>query len=614
MIFSSYKYIILAENIIKTFVLFEKIVYNICIKGKNMAKSVLKIEEAENIIREVFCAIDEKDYQKAREEISNAYEAFKGNTFNEGISLCLSLISFLDYSEDKNAYEDAIKLLHDANFMAQRANSDTAILINELILGNLNFSEGNRDVALIHYNNALKLSVIEDKYSLSDTINTRIRQLQNNMDYSLPTKSDPLVSLVKISRSITALTDIDELLRVIAEETKNAIQADRCTVFLWDKDTDELWSKVALGLDSSKEIRFPADKGLAGYVVKTGESLNIVDAYNDSRFNPEVDLKTGYRTKTILCMPITNNNREIIGAFQVLNKIDGVFTKNDEDLLIAIGGSASIALENAQLFDKQLQMYHEQKLLFDSFIDTLAIAVDARDKITAGHSTRVRLYSTLLAQEIDMAPKDIALLEKAAILHDIGKIGIRDSVLQKDGKLTDEEYKHIQEHVRITHNILNRIYMSQDFRIITEMACSHHEKWDGSGYYRHLKGEEITLGGRILAVADVFDAITSKRHYRDKMPIVNVINILIKDSGSHFDKSLVDTFLNISLNKIIRGFLSESNGKMKPEDENVLNQYDLLDIHRIGTKEERTADEQRIFDLFNAYYTGKFEEEGGSQE
>ena len=575
-----------------------------------MIEKILKIEEAENIIREVFELIDEKDYKNARVKVEKAYNSFKGNSFNEGVSICLSLISFLDYSEDKNTYESSTKLLHDAIFMAQRANSDTAILINELVLGNLNFSEGNREVALIHYNNALKLSVLEDKYSLSDTINTRIRQLQNNMDYSLPTKSDPLVSLVKISRSITALTDIDELLRVIAEETKNAIQADRCTVFLWDKDSDELWSKVALGLDSSKEIRFPADKGLAGYVVKTGESLNIVDAYNDARFNPEVDLKTGYRTKTILCMPITNNNREIIGAFQVLNKIDGVFTKNDEDLLVAIGGSASIALENAQLFDKQLQMYHEQKLLFDSFIDTLAIAVDARDKITAGHSTRVRLYSTLLAQEIDMAPKDIALLEKAAILHDIGKIGIRDSVLQKDGKLTDEEYKHIQEHVRITHNILNRIYMSQDFRIITEMACSHHEKWDGSGYYRHLKGEEITLGGRILAVADVFDAITSKRHYRDKMPIANVIGILMKDSGSHFDKSLVDTFLNISLNKIIKGFLSESHGKMKPEDENILSAYDLLYIHRIGTKEERTVEEQKIFDLFNAYYTGKFEDEG----
>ena len=155
--------------------------------------------------------------------------------------------------------------------------------------------------------------------------------------------------------------------------------------------------------------------------------------------------------------------------------------------------------------------------------------------------------------------------------------------------------------------------MSQDFRIITEMACSHHEKWDGSGYYRHLKGEEITLGGRILAVADVFDAITSKRHYRDKMPIVNVIDILMKGAGSHFDKTLVDTFLSISLPKIISGFLSENNGKMKPEDGNMLNSYDLLAIHRIGTKEERTSEEQHIFDLFNAYYTGKFEE-GGTQK
>jgi HD-GYP domain-containing protein (c-di-GMP phosphodiesterase class II) len=271
-------------------------------------------------------------------------------------------------------------------------------------------------------------------------------------------------------------------------------------------------------------------------------------------------------------------------------------------LLIAIGGSASIALENAQLFDKQLQMYHEQKLLFESFIDTLAMSIDARDKITAGHSTRVRMYSTILAEAINMDKKDISLLEKAATLHDIGKIGIRDSVLQKDGKLTDEEYKHIQEHVRITHNILNRIYMSPDFRMITEMACSHHEKWDGTGYYRHLKGEEITLGGRILAVADVFDAITSKRHYRDKMPIINVIDILLKGSGSHFQKELVDTFLAVPVTKIINVFLSESNGKIEPDDEQILVNYSLTDIYRIGTSETKTEDEQKIFDMFNNYY------------
>lgn len=569
------------------------------------------IQQHENIEKTIKSALDfieEKDYSSARKYLEEAYKLCQEGSYTEGISSCLSLLSFLDYSEDKTKYDEAASLLHDGTYMAHRANSTAALLINELVLGNVNFSEGNRDVALMHYNNALKLSVEEDKYSLSDTINTRIRQLQNNMDYSLPTKSDPLVSLVKISQSITALTDIDELLKVIAEETKNAIQADRCTVFLWDKDSDELWSKVALGIDDSKEIRFPADKGLAGYVVKTGEALNIPDAYSDPRFNPEVDKNTGYHTKTILCMPITNNNREIIGAFQVLNKIDGVFTKNDEDLLIAIGGSASIALENAQLFDKQLQMYHEQKLLFESFIDTLAMSIDARDKITAGHSIRVRMYSTILAEAINMDKKDISLLEKAATLHDIGKIGIRDSVLQKDGKLTDEEYKHIQEHVRITHNILNRIYMSQDFRIITEMACSHHEKWDGSGYYRHLKGEEITLGGRILAVADVFDAITSKRHYRDKMPIVNVIDILLKGAGSHFQKELVDTFLAIPVNKIIHVFLSESNGKIDANDEQFLSNFSLTDIYRIGTSENKTEDEQKVFDLFNKYYKSNNEE------
>ncbi len=576
-----------------------------------MGNNKLEINDAEKIILQGLKLLDEKNYSEAAKIINKAYETFKQENYLEGISISLSLIAFLKYTENEYDYEQSIALAKDGNYMAQRANSITANLINEVVFGNINFAENNKDIALIHYNNALKLTVEEDKYALSDTINTRIKQLQNGMDYSLPTKSDPLVSLVKISRSITALTDIDELLKVIAEETKNAIQADRCTVFLWDKETDELWSKVALGLDESQEIRFPADKGLAGYVVKKGEALNIPDAYKDSRFNPEVDKKTGYKTKTILCMPIMNNNREIIGAFQVINKIDGIFTKNDEDLLIAIGGSASIALENAQLFDQQLQMYREQKLMFESFIDTLATSIDARDKITAGHSTRVRMYSSILAEAVGLPPKERLLIEKAAILHDIGKIGIRDSVLQKDGKLTDEEYKHIQEHVKITHNILNKIYMSSDFRIITEMACSHHEKWDGTGYYRHLKGEEITLGGRILAVADVFDAITSKRHYRDKMPIVNVLDILMKGAGSHFDKNLVDTFLSIPVNKIIKVFLSDSKRKITPADEELLKQYDLLSIHRILVSEHITEDNQKIADLFNRYYLGLPAEDEG---
>ncbi len=146
--------------------------------------------------------------------------------------------------------------------------------------------------------------------------------------------------------------------------------------------------------------------------------------------------------------------------------------------------------------------------------------------------------------------------------------------------------------------------MSSDFRMITEMACSHHEKWDGSGYYRHLKGEEITLGGRILAVADVFDAITSKRHYRDKMPIVNVIDILLKGAGSHFEKNLVDVFLSISLNKIVRVFLSESNGKIKQDDDVFLSKWNLLDVYNFGKSEALNEEQGLVVELFNMYYTG----------
>lgn len=558
-----------------------------------------------DIIKQGLTLLEDKDYESAIRLLIDAQKIYAENKSDEHVSVVLSLLGLAQYLSDKNNLPQALKFIHDAKYMAEFSKSNQAKIVNEYAQGTIDFAEGNNDVALMHLDNSKNIAMnYGDNFSIMGYVLTRAKQIRSGMDFSMPVKSDPLVSLVKIGRSITAVTDIDVLLKVIAEETKIAIQADRCTVFLLDKEKDELWSKVALGMDS-KEIRFPADKGLAGYVVKTGEPLNIPDAYNDPRFNPEVDKQTGYVTKTILCLPIKNNNQEIIGAFQVLNKRGGVFTKGDEDLLVAIGGSASIALENAQLFEQQKELYKEQKELFESFINTLAASIDARDKITAGHSSRVKLYSILLVDELGCDEKFRELVEKAATLHDIGKIGIRDSVLQKEGKLTDEEYKHIQEHVQITHNILDKIYMSDDFKMITEFACSHHEKYDGSGYYRHLKGEEIPYGGRILAVADVFDAITSKRHYRDKMPIQNVIDILISGKDKHFDGKLVDTFLNISVDKIIRVFLTENHHSFKDEDCQTLSHYNLKNIYDFITDEN--SENKHIAALFNFYYSGNLD-------
>ena len=251
-------------------------------------------------------------------------------------------------------------------------------------------------------------------------------------------------------------------------------------------------------------------------------------------------------------------------------------------------------------------MLDEQKVIFESFIETLAASIDARDKITAGHSSRVRMYSSLIAKAMNMTDREVQIIEKAATLHDIGKIGIRDSVLQKEGRLTDEEYKHIQSHVEITHDILQKIHMSEDFKKVTEIACSHHEKFDGKGYYRSLSGKDIPLGGRILAVSDVFDAITSKRHYRDKMPIEKVLDILKKDSGTHFDGDIVKVFMGLSCESIIKVFLTENHLVLKPEDGEFLAKYTMEDLYNTLKLEPETLDntQQNFISLFNTYYYG----------
>ena len=149
--------------------------------------------------------------------------------------------------------------------------------------------------------------------------------------------------------------------------------------------------------------------------------------------------------------------------------------------------------------------------------------------------------------------------------------------------------------------------MSDDFKKVTEIACSHHEKFDGTGYYRDLSGKQIPLGGRILAVSDVFDAITSKRHYRDKMPIEKVMSILLKDSGTHFDKQVVDVFMELHCNDIIKVFLTENHLELNEKDEKFLSQYTMNDLYNTLKLEPDTLDntQQNFISLFNTYYYGQ---------
>jgi len=415
---------------------------------------------------------------------------------------------------------------------------------------------------------------------------------------------DPFLALLKIGRSIAAETDLDKLLATITEETQRALSADRCTLFLLDKDKNELWSKVALGM-GRQEIRFPANMGLAGHVATTGETINIRDAYNDNRFNKEIDKKTGYHTKTILCMPMRSLNHELVGVFQVLHNFGNeYFSTKDEDLLVAIGSSTGIALENARLFKKQQEMYDDQKKSFISFIDTLALSIDARDKITAGHSKRVTSYSVAIAEHMNLNEEMLETIQHAALLHDFGKIGIKDSVLCKEGKLTDDEHMHIREHVKLTYDILKNMYFEEKLKNVPEIAASHHEKFNGSGYFRNLVGKAIPLGGRILAVADVFDAITSKRHYRDCMPFLNVLNIMRKDSGSHFDSEIIEEFFNIPMDKIFSVLLNREDNLNIEKELVLFSEFTLNMFHEILKKDEteRNDKEKELLATFEKLY------------
>lgn len=160
-----------------------------------------------------------------------------------------------------------------------------------------------------------------------------------------------LKKLLNVSKSIMKEMKLEMLLQSIMEKVTLVMDADRSTLFLIDESTEELWSKVAQG-ENLKEIRFPIGMGIAGYVAKSGDTLNIKDAYNDNRFNKEIDKKTGYRTKTILCMPIKNTSGKIIGVTQVLNKKRGTFQKSDENLLSAFSSLAAISIENAFVYEQ----------------------------------------------------------------------------------------------------------------------------------------------------------------------------------------------------------------------------------------------------------------------
>lgn len=402
--------------------------------------------------------------------------------------------------------------------------------------------------------------------------------------------------MLKYGRKMNTTMPVDKLLELLAKETKEILNADRCSVLLLDVEKDELWGKVAHGFDT-EHLRFSKETGLAGFSATTGKVVNVKDAYKDTRFNTNIDKKTGYKTKTVLCFPMKNHQGEVIGVFQALNKKKGYFNKEDEELLRILSSQAAITLENAQLYD-------ELKKSFESFINTLVSTLDTRDPMTAGHSHKVTGYSLLIAEQLGIKDKELQLLQYASILHDLGKIGVREAVLTKSSSLTDKEYQHIKNHAIFTKKILDEIYFQKHLKEVPFVASSHHERIDGSGYPNSLKGNQIHKLSKIIAVADVFDSITNTRHYRTPMPIEEALTIIKTSAGSHLDIKCVKGFMNIPLNKLIGVLEKDIINCLKQKDLKHFSNYTIREFLKILHKEyvKLSGDEKKLIERFNYYY------------
>lgn len=368
-------------------------------------------------------------------------------------------------------------------------------------------------------------------------------------DVSLPTTdAQKLRLLLNVSRLIASRLELKPLIEEVVRQASRLVSADRSTLWLYSHETNEIYTFLGEGL--SQEIRMPLGIGVAGAAAIERRVIVIDDAYASPHFNPDVDRRTGYHTRSLLAVPMESHDARLLGVFQSVNRFDdsavdgvGAFSEEDVDILTALAGVAAVAVENALL-------YSELKRMFNSFIVTLAQSVDAKDATTSNHTKMVTGIAVALAQHMGLSRERVERVRIAAVLHDYGKIGVPDEVLNKPGKLEDQEFMQMRSHCIKTILILSRIAFGRGLEDIPRIAGLHHEKLDGRGYPFGLQAEEIPLESRILAAADVFQALTQTRPYKQGLPPDQALKECLvmtqwhtdrfgNESGPHLDANVV---------------------------------------------------------------------------
>lgn len=378
---------------------------------------------------------------------------------------------------------------------------------------------------------------------------------------------EEIQKLFKITEKLNRINDLDSLLDQVLFYARMFTNADAGTIYLVEddclrfaytqndtlKDKKQIYSNIKIPINANS---------IAGYVATCRKILKIDDVYEldghlPFSFNRQFDEKSNYRTMSMLTIPLVISEK-VIGVMQIINSIDSEtgkavpFTSENELFISFFANIASTAIEKA-------------KMTREMILRMIKMAELRDPKETGSHVQRVSSYSVEIYQKWAENPnnpkseirKKSDVLRIAAMLHDVGKIGIPDVILKKPARLNEEEYEVMKTHTTLGGNLFINIFNEVD-QMSRDVAVCHHERWDGKGYPRGLAGENIPLAGRIVAIADVYDALMSKRVYKSAWDEEDVLKYLKEQAGSQFDPELIEIFISIyDIIKAIRNRYSE---------------------------------------------------------
>lgn len=393
------------------------------------------------------------------------------------------------------------------------------------------------------------LTRVQTVYKLANA-RKDLDKLNSELEAEVDAKTIRLQLLYEYMRDLNHAKSRDDILDLLMKCIQGTCDAQRISLFLADASGENLVCVRAIGIDPATLDTIPikSEKGITGKVYSDGQGLLARTIGNSSELQNR-QYATDMFFSTPLLSTAPHSETQTMGVVNVTEKKDCLpFTDEEVDCIRSIADAAAVALDREA---RRTRLQYSMRVL----LKTVGQLAEYRDEETTLHLERVSKMARILAESLQnsspyqsiMTPEYLEMIVQGAPLHDIGKVGIPDEILTKPGKLTDEEFQIMKTHTEIGRKVLSQALDPKlpdpQLQICMEISHSHHERYDGNGYPKRLKGDQIPLSARIVALVDAYDAITSRRRYKEARTHADAVNIIRKDSGAHFDPILVEAFL-----------------------------------------------------------------------